>query len=97
MRRARFLIERAPVSRVFAGPDLAGPRIPTRGHATARLAVAGLGEKEASPRMGPASTRAENVRRSQFADLGTCMPCLTWCGLPLLFGATSKSKIALGM
>jgi len=35
--------------------------------------------------------------RRQFAALGTCMPCLTWWGLPLADGAMSKSKIRRGM
>ena len=26
-----------------------------------------------------------------------CLPCFTWCGLPLFDGRTSKSKIRLGM
>jgi hypothetical protein len=34
--------------------------------------------------------------RGQFAELGTSMSCLTWCGLAL-DGATSKSNIALGI
>ena len=33
---------------------------------------------------------------SQSADMGTFTPCLTWWGVPLE-GATSKSKIRLGM
>jgi hypothetical protein len=32
----------------------------------------------------------------QFADFGTWTPCFTWCGFSL-DGATSKSKIRLGM
>jgi hypothetical protein len=38
----------------------------------------------------------ERPERAQFAERGTCMPCLTWWGLPL-DGETSKSNILLGI
>lgn len=41
--------------------------------------------------------RGVNVLRRQFGDLGTFIPCFTWCGFPLFDGRMSKSKIALGM
>ena len=43
------------------------------------------------------SHRYSYVAMRQFADFGTCMPCVTWCGFPAADGATSKSKIRRGM
>ena len=45
----------------------------------------------------PCSSHRYSYRATaQLADLGTCTPCLTWCGAPL-DGLTSKSKILVGM
>lgn len=53
--------------------------------------------EEAGSQMEPAYLRVSSVRQCQFADLGTERPPDTWCGVPLFDGATSKSKIAVGM
>ena len=43
------------------------------------------------------SHRYSYVAMRQFAAIGTCTPCWTWCGFPAADGATSKSKIRRGM
>ena len=70
-----------------------------------RTSFAALREMPSAPRGGPAHVdasaprvgpRTRSVERAQFAERGTCMPCLTWWGLAL-DGAMSKSNIALGI